>query len=541
MLEISLAKRRRRISAESLCVLLVILATAVVRIRLLAVPLERDEGEYAYIAQQLLQGVPPYASAYSMKLPGVCAAYAVILALFGHTHVGIHLGLLLVNAATTVPVYVLGRRLFDAYAGVMAAVAFAILSLSRTVQGVFANAEHFVVLFAVAGTLILLKASDGKRALLFFLSGLLMGLAFLMKQHGIFFILFGGIHLVISAINDKPRNLRRSALRTMLFTLGAALPFALTCLLLAGAGVFERFWFWTFIYSRKYVSYLSLADGLGLLITQLGEIGATTFPIWLLAALPARLWWKAYPNRRFFMVLFGLCSGLAVCPGMHFRTHYFILALPAIALWTGAGASALHARLFHESSVSHRKIGAVVLPLLAVLPTGWTERDYLFLQTPNEVSTSIYWPNPFPESILIGRFVAENTVPGDCIAVLGSEPQICFYAKRRSATGFVYTYPLMERHDYALDMQREMIQEIERAQPKMLVRVNVTLSWMMREGSHLDILTWADRYCAAHYRSVGAVDIRREGSRLYWGDDVRSFRPTGKSFIIVFRRKESSS
>ena len=30
-----------------------------VRLRLLGLPLERDEGEYAYIAQQLLQGVLP--------------------------------------------------------------------------------------------------------------------------------------------------------------------------------------------------------------------------------------------------------------------------------------------------------------------------------------------------------------------------------------------------------------------------------------------------------------------------------------------------
>ncbi len=42
--------------------LIVILAA---RIRLLGLPLERDEGEYAYTGQLLLQGIPPYQLAYS--------------------------------------------------------------------------------------------------------------------------------------------------------------------------------------------------------------------------------------------------------------------------------------------------------------------------------------------------------------------------------------------------------------------------------------------------------------------------------------------
>jgi len=62
---------------------LVIICAAVIRIRLLSIPLERDEGEYAYIAQQMLKGVPPYESAYSMKLPGIYAVYALFLAIFG--------------------------------------------------------------------------------------------------------------------------------------------------------------------------------------------------------------------------------------------------------------------------------------------------------------------------------------------------------------------------------------------------------------------------------------------------------------------------
>jgi hypothetical protein len=84
-----------------------------IRIRLLGIPLERDEGEYAYAGQLILQGVPPYQLAYNMKFPGTYAAYAVIMSIFGQTVAGIHLGLLLINVATVVLIFFLGRQLVN--------------------------------------------------------------------------------------------------------------------------------------------------------------------------------------------------------------------------------------------------------------------------------------------------------------------------------------------------------------------------------------------------------------------------------------------
>src|SRR3989449_7082256 len=83
-------------------VALTVLFAFAVRVRLREMPLERDEGEYAYAGQLILQGVPPYKEAYNMKLPGTYAAYAVIMAVLGRNASGIHLGLALVNAASIV-------------------------------------------------------------------------------------------------------------------------------------------------------------------------------------------------------------------------------------------------------------------------------------------------------------------------------------------------------------------------------------------------------------------------------------------------------
>ena len=72
-----------RIKSQETCLLLMaglFLGVVVwVRLRLLGLPLERDEGEYAYMAQQLLQGVLPYTEAHSMKFPGIFFVYAGVL------------------------------------------------------------------------------------------------------------------------------------------------------------------------------------------------------------------------------------------------------------------------------------------------------------------------------------------------------------------------------------------------------------------------------------------------------------------------------
>lgn len=89
----------------------ILLFTTLVRIRLREAPLERDEGEYAYAGQLLLQGIPPYQLAYNMKFPGIYLAYAAMMAAFGESAAGIHLGFILVNAAAILLVYLLTTRL----------------------------------------------------------------------------------------------------------------------------------------------------------------------------------------------------------------------------------------------------------------------------------------------------------------------------------------------------------------------------------------------------------------------------------------------
>ena len=505
------------------------------RIRLLGLPLERDEGEYAYTGQLLLQGIPPYKLAYSMKFPGTAASYALLMSIFGDTTTGIHLGLIVINLVTVGLIFFLGRYLLSELAGLAAAAAYGVISLMPYVLAQAAHATHFVVLPAIAGTSVLLRALDRQSRILILASGCLFGLALLMKQPGLFFVLFGVVYL-FSRGRSEHVKLRQSALRSLIFLLGVTVPLLVTCLLLWNVGVFEQFWFWTIKYAGQYGSQVSIADGLRIFANNLPNAVGTAWPIWGIAAsgLVMCMVNRTLRTRAVFLTTFAFFSILAVCPGFYFRPHYFILVLPAVSLLAGlAVAAALDTIRF--GAQNFRFVVLLLFGFALAWPM-WAEADFFFERPLAEANRMVNGTNPFPESIKIGEYIRAQSSVSDTIAVLGSEPQIYFYSRRHSATGYIYTYGLMEPQPYAHQMQQEMMREIETAHPKFLVMVVVNKSWLAGRDSDQSILRWADAYCDANYEEVGLINISDRGTDYYLSGRPPNVTPTA-DHILIYRRK----
>ena len=509
--------------------------TIAIRIRLLGIPLERDEGEYAYAGQLMLQGIPPYKLAYNMKFPGTYAAYALIMAIFGQTISGIHLGLLLVNTATIALIFLLGRRLINPTAGIAAAATYAVLSVSPSVLGFAAHATHFVMLPVLGGTLLLLPKSDPQAFGRLFASGLLFGLGLLMKQPAIFFVLFGGIYLVCRDIRRV--GLNTILLRNLIFGTGAILPFAVTCFVLWYAGVFDKFWFWTIDYARQYGGLIPPRAGLRYFSHSVTDmIWDGCWALWILAGIGLLLCTLTRRMRSNASLLIGLLvfSALAVCQGFYFRPHYFVLILPVVSLL--AGLAVIKAQDLLKSQVSAvRLIPFLIFAAALSLPI-FRETNFLFRLQVNSASHLIYGQSPFLESIRIGEYIREHSDPRDTIAVLGSEPQIYFYAHRHSATGYIYTYGLLEPQKYAHRMQLEMIHEIEIARPTYLVMVVIDDSWTLWRQSDRYIFNWADEYSAQNYAPVGFVNIMPAETDYFFGNVPASVEHL-KDYILIYKRK----
>ena len=520
--------------------ILVILFAGFIRLRLLSIPLERDEGEFAYMGQLILQGIPPYLISYNMKLPGIYGAYALMMFVFGQTVEGIHVGFLLINGATTILIFLLVKRLYDSYTALIASASFAILSVSPTVLGTSAHASHFVLLPALGGILLILRAIDSNKLTHVFWGGILLGLSFTMKQPGLFFIIFAFLYLLLHRLRLQRAPLRFFVKEGSLFLLGAIIPFVLTCLILYRAGVFEKFWFWTFSYAFEYGSQVSFPMGIQMFFIQSANVIGRLYLFWGIAGggIIALFWNKTARTQRTFVLGFSVFSFLAVCPGLYFRSHYFVFFLPAVSLLIGIAIGSFK-ELILKLQPKFRFISTVLF--LVVFSLGvFQYKSFFFDLTPVQACRSMYGLNPFPESIEIAKYIKEHSKEGDKIAVMGSEPQIYFYANRHSATGYIYTYPLMEDQKYALRMQKEMVQEIEEAQPKYLVFVNVFGSWMVEEGSVKYIFNWYREYARENFDLVGVVNMLWGVKTEYrWDNEAIHYSPRSINFLYVYKRKST--
>jgi hypothetical protein len=351
----------------------------------------------------------------------------------------------------------------------------------------------------------------------------------------LFFVVFGSFYLFTHDWRSR-LDLKRILSRNLLFISGASAPCLLTGFALWFSGSFGKFWFWTINYATTYGSQVGFAEAVRLFTGHFGGVLGTAWPIWTLAAVGLLGCAISPPIRSSagFLMAFAFFSAIAVCSGFYFRPHYFILFLPALSLLTGAAL----AGVFTVLGTGGRALGFAILAAFAACLAWplWSERDFFFERPLAEANQLVNGTNPFPESIRIADYIRAESASTDTIAVLGSEPQIYFYSQRRSATGYIYTYALMEPQPYAHQMQEEMIHEIETAGPRFLVLVVMNKSWLAGPDSDQTIFRWADSYCDANYEEVGLINIFDRGTDYYFSTPPAGVKPAA-DHILIYRRK----
>jgi hypothetical protein len=516
----------------------------IARIHLLSFPLERDEGEYAYMGKLILDGHPPYTLAYNMKLPGTAYMYAIMMAIFGRSAVGIHLGFTCMTLVSVFLVFLISLNFVSKIGSVISAATFGIMGTASHLLGQAAHATHFVIFFTLVGLYFLLQLykSDRNRLLKYFVSGFFFSLAFICKQSGLFFVLFGATVIVINGIRVKPLSGLLKSL--LLFSGGVALPIIILLLYLKMFGDFEKFWFWTVTYLSKYSVQIPFSRALerfteGVSSVTAGYTLAGYTALWItsLVGIPLICINKWTYQKKIIILSLLFFSFLTILPGLYFRCHYFITLLPVAGLLIAVFFDFFN-DFFIQKLKSPNLVFLSLFTFILLAGTGiYADKGYLFKVNPKTECKLMYRTNPFVESLEIANFLRQNSGRNDKIAVLGSEPQIYFYADRYSATGYIYTYNLVELHSYALSMQKEMAKEIELSKPRYILFVNVRFSWLVRPESETFIFKWMDKYVVNNYRLVGFMDIFPDKiSSLKVREQLINLNPLSKEFISIYEK-----
>ncbi|OFX19297.1 MAG: hypothetical protein A2033_01440 [Bacteroidetes bacterium GWA2_31_9] len=525
-----------------LLIILILSIVIIVRIRLLNIPLDRDEAEYAYGGQLILNGHFPYLEQYSLKYPGMFFIYSVILFVFGQSSMAIHIGLLFTNLLSCYLLFAISKKLLNNFSAIIITSFFALLSLNENIQGFSANAEHFVVLFTLAGLFYLFKYYETYFKKYLFLCGLMMAISFTMKQHGFAFIILGFLLVLHKQIILKVTFFK--AVKNISIYFSGVLSFIIfTLCLIFFLGAFEKFWFLTFTYAREYVSYINLEQGFNNFIKNISNVIKEDYLFWIISAfgLFSLIWSKTNRLQMFFVIAFLLTSLLAISPGFYFRPHYFILLLPIVAILSG-----LFFNSFNNYKLeSSKKIFALGFPVLLFISLisfyVYSHSSYLFKLSPIQVSKMMFGSNPFSESPEIAKYISENSLENDNVAIIGAEPQMLFYSKRKSATGYLYVYPFLENNLYADQMTHEFFREIEKSNPKIIVFSNHSGTWFGDETRKKEIMDWFNNLVNNNYYKSGIVDIINDTTtNYYWDNDVNNNSFNGDDLLTVYKKIEKN-
>jgi uncharacterized protein YqfB (UPF0267 family) len=169
------------------------------------------------------------------------------------------------------------------------------------------------------------------------------------------------------------------------------------------------------------------------------------------------------------------------------------------------------------------------------------DAERLFRLNSKQLMRDVYHQNPFPEAIEVADYLRTHTRPGETIAVFGSEPEIFFYARRQSATGYVYMYPLTERQKLAESMRLEMLREIQTARPRYAVFVGVNSSWIDHSPADTSVPDKMMAYAQANYDAVGLLDIMTpEHTEVRWEGALAGYSPRSPYRVVVLKRRDVS-
>ena len=519
---------------------ILILLTLLLRLPLLDIPFERDEGGYAYIGWRLGHHELPYRDWVDQKPPAIFWVYRFALSLPFDSIRAVHLVALVFSAAAACALFFLARRFMSLPWAAVAAGLFAVLSTDPLVEGTAANTELFMLLPLILSQIAFHAAASGgrRRIALMLLSGALTGVAMAFKQvAGVnWFFLIVCYPLFVTGKGRWRQTLSFAACSTA----GAALVWGFIAVWFWRQNALKEFIYYVFTYNLEYASTTPLPARFGNCAEVLAVLWRTQSGVWILTAVGLGGLWAA--DRRklcLFVVIWLITSMAGVSASGYFFAHYFQQLLPALCVAAALGAEAFYgARFWGEVPRWGR---GSLLALLLVLPPAMTMFPFLFVYSPSEAVRRIYPGNPFAEMPEMGRRIARMTQPGDRVFMFGMEAEALFYARRVSATRYVNLLPLYNPNRDMREKQAATAREVTLARPAAALYIPNGLFFL--PGSEQSFTDWSQSYVDKYFLADSFLILDQMNTdHLVTPADGRGFLlPAGQRVIGVLSLRRNGT
>ena len=428
--------------------------------------LNRDEGVYEYIGQQILLGKLPYRDAWESKPPAIF--YVDALGLWA-AH-GLRWGIWAIEfvclAAAIWLSYILMKKLWGVFPAICGMVIW-IFGLNLTLQGGNITEEFPLPLHFLALIIFLRLAESPDN----FWDGLIIGLAFsisfLFRANNA--MVETAIVLTLLLIWIIQRNFRVLFRQLVWMGIGALIPILVTSIYFWSLGIFKAMFDASITYNFTYSgTKLSGTPAIVAGIQNLGLAGWCGLIGYGIVLFLLIGQWRAEtkPSAMLLFLLIGCPFAVAVSdPAQRNYGHYFVNWLPFIALLTGLTFYTIQNLIskfkdlkFSESSyLGFALLVAVILFVFGGLATeNW--RSFANLLSRSEVE----------RDSVISVYAENNTKPGDFVLFWGGFPGENLMAHRASPIVYL-TYPQLFDTNLSGQLSDQTLFDLTKNRPVLIV------------------------------------------------------------------------
>ncbi len=290
-----------------------------------------DEAVYGVVARVMLAGGLPYHDAIERKPPLLFVVYWAVFRLFGaYNWLALHAVATAWVLLTMAGLFVLARRLGGRRAGLMAALAYALVQPWATAKNLAFNGEMLMNLPLVWAYALVLPRCH-RRVATAALAGALLGTAFLLKQPAAIAAVPLGLALLGAPLWRKEARWNGAIRQAAALAAGFASVVAVTAAILWQYGLLGEAWYWTMAdHSVPHVFWQHAAQHSALFL-----LFALPLVVPLLAWQPLRRAWRDSEAEMFTVLGWLAVSVVGAAAGGRFYPHYYIQIVPPLAVLAG--------------------------------------------------------------------------------------------------------------------------------------------------------------------------------------------------------------
>lgn len=483
-------------------------------------PFERDEGEYAYSAWLLKTGDLPYENSFLQKPPLIIYTYLIAQIINPFSLWPPRMIAFVFVVITGFLIYLIAKKEWGSFAGVFSAFLFIPLISFPPITPFAANTEKFMILPLTAIIFLFVYFKNCTKIWPYVLAGVFSSLAVFYKPICLPIIIFIMFYWFFTLYKEN-KNISFIKVPLISFILSGVLTSVI--IIIPFIGVIDK------LIEEVFVFNISYTRAFGSPFLNFSNYFLKFFKYWwILIIFIFGLLIKKPKDFIYFscLLIIGILTIFSSPIG-----HYYIMIMPLLSIFLGALFSSLISKMTHKNKLL---FSLTVIPLvfyMMVFPFG-----IQLSLNPNELSKWVYGTvNPFVEAKEVAKQISSMTNNDDNIFIAGSEPEIYFYSKRKANTRFIITYPLNLLTPYREKYQNELVKDISKELPKIIVVSNRVYSGLWNEGSPTIFISYLNKIIKEKYDIKGGYIWDTEDSG-HWQESSNSSIIDNASLLVFIKK-----